>query len=246
MNRHTRTFRGIAAAGALLLAGGTLAACGDDDSDAEEESGQESASEVSISEPWARTGTAGGNTAVYMEITGGTEPSDLVAASVSPDVAAEAQIHETVAADGMADDTSGDDAGDMSGDDMSGGEMGDMSGEESEGEMGTDDTSGEMTDDTSGEMTDDTSGEMTDDTSGEMDGMDGMDGDDGGQSGMMTMQEVSAIAIPAGETVSLEPGGFHVMLLDLAADLEVGDSIEVTLSFSNGYEETVTAEVRES
>jgi copper(I)-binding protein len=225
MNRHTRTFRGVAAAGALLLAGGTLAACGDDDSDTEEESGQESASEVSISEPWARTGTAGGNTAVYMEITGGTEQSDLVAASVSPDVAAEAQIHETMAADGMAGDSSGDDAGDMSGD-------------ESEGEMGTDDTSGEMTDDTSGEM--------TDDTSGEMDGMDGMDGDDGGQSGMMTMQEVSAIAIPAGETVSLEPGGFHVMLLDLAADLEVGDSIEVTLSFSNGYEETVTAEVRES
>ena len=227
MNRHTRTFRGIAAAGALLLAGGTLAACGDDDSDADEESGQESASEVSISEPWARMGTAGGNTAVYMEITGGTQPSDLVAASVSTDVAAEAQIHETMAADGMADDTSGDDAGDMSGDDMSGGEMGDMSGEESEGEMGTDDTSGEMSDDTSGEM-------------------DGMDGDDGGQSGMMTMQEVSAIAIPAGETVSLEPGGFHIMLLDLAADLEVGNSIEVTLSFSNGYEETVTAEVRES
>jgi copper(I)-binding protein len=227
MNRDTRTFRGIAAAGALLLAGGALAACGDDDSDTEEDSGQESASEVSISEPWARTGTAGGNTAVYMEITGGTEQSDLVAASVSPDVAAEAQIHETMAADGMTEDTSGDDAGEMSGD-------------ESEGEMSTDDTSGEMSDDTSGEMTDDTSGEMD---GGETDAM---DGDDGGQSGMMTMQEVSAIAIPAGETVSLEPGGFHVMLLDLAADLEVGDSIEVTLSFSNGYEETVTAEVRES
>ncbi len=227
MNRDTRTFRGIAAAGALLLAGGALAACGDDDSDTEEDSGQESASEVSISEPWARTGTAGGNTAVYMEITGGTEQSDLVAASVSPDVAAEAQIHETMAAEGMTEDTSGDDAGEMSGD-------------ESEGEMSTDDTSGEMSDDTSGEMSDDTSGEMD---GGETDGM---DGDDGGQSGMMTMQEVSAIAIPAGETVSLEPGGFHVMLLDLAEDLEASDSIEVTLSFSNGYEETVTAEVRES
>jgi copper(I)-binding protein len=228
MNTNTRTFRGVAAAGAVLLAGGALAACGDDDSGSAEESGQENASEVSISDPWARTGTAGGNTAVYMEITGGTEASDLVAASVSTDVAAEAQIHETMAAGGMAEE-SGDGTGDMSGDDMSGDDMGDMSGD-SEGEVSTDDTSGDM------------SGEMD---GGEMDGSDGSDGMDG-SSGMMTMQEVSAIAIPAGETIALEPGGFHVMLLDLAEDLNAGDSIEVTLSFENGYEETVTAEVRES
>jgi copper(I)-binding protein len=210
MNHRTRTIRGIAAVGALVLAGGSLAACGDDDSGDEEESGQESAAEVTISDPWARTGTAGGNSAAYMEITGGTEASVLVAASASADVAAEVQIHETTSAGGS--------------DDMSAGDT--------EGAEGPDDTSGD-------DMGDDT------DMSGEdMEGMEDSEGDSG--SGMMTMQEVSEIEIPAGETVSLEPGGYHVMLLDLASDLAVGDSIEVTLTFGGGYTETVTAEVRES
>lgn len=87
-------------------------------------------------------------------------------------------------------------------------------------------------------------GEMgTDTTTGEM-GTETTMGDMGG--GMMTMQPVERIDIPAGGSVSLEPGGYHVMFLDLAAPFEAGDSIEITLTFENSGEQVVTAEVRDT
>jgi copper(I)-binding protein len=63
--------------------------------------------------------------------------------------------------------------------------------------------------------------------------------------GAMTMQQVPAIDLPPGETISLEPGGLHIMLLDLAAPLETGDTFEVTLTFENGGEKSYEVEVRE-
>jgi periplasmic copper chaperone A len=66
-----------------------------------------------------------------------------------------------------------------------------------------------------------------------------------GGTGMMTMQEVERIDIPAGATVRLEPGGFHIMLLDVQQTLEPGDTVEVTLVFESAGEVVVTAEVRE-
>lgn len=66
----------------------------------------------------------------------------------------------------------------------------------------------------------------------------------GGGSDSMTMRPVDSIALPAGEAVALEPGGFHIMLLDLVAPLEVGQRIEVTLTFAEAGEQTVTADVR--
>jgi periplasmic copper chaperone A len=62
---------------------------------------------------------------------------------------------------------------------------------------------------------------------------------------VMKMEEVDEISIPAGETVSLEPGGYHVMFFDLTEDLTVGEEIEFTLIFERAGEVTVTAEVRE-
>lgn len=61
----------------------------------------------------------------------------------------------------------------------------------------------------------------------------------------MTMREVDSIELPAGEMVELKPGGYHVMLLDLVKPLEVGDEIELTLTFEKAGDRTVTAEVRE-
>jgi hypothetical protein len=61
----------------------------------------------------------------------------------------------------------------------------------------------------------------------------------------MTMQPVDSIELPAGEAVELKPGGYHIMLLDLVKPLEVGQSIDVTLTFDKAGEKTVTAEVRE-
>jgi copper(I)-binding protein len=84
-----------------------------------------------------------------------------------------------------------------------------------------------------------TTTEAMDDTATTMAG--GME--NGGES--MTMQPVDSIELPAGETVALEPGGYHVMLLDLVEPLEVGQEIELTLSFQVAGDRTVTAEVRE-
>ncbi|NRG19700.1 copper chaperone PCu(A)C [Rhizobiales bacterium] len=39
------------------------------------------------------------------------------------------------------------------------------------------------------------------------------------------------VPIPAGETVELKPGGFHVMFLDLKEPLKKGDTLKVSLTF---------------
>lgn len=63
---------------------------------------------------------------------------------------------------------------------------------------------------------------------------------------MMKMQPVDKLEVPAGETVKLEPGGYHIMLLDLAEPLVEGSTITLTLTFSGAGEKTVDAEVRAS
>lgn len=67
-----------------------------------------------------------------------------------------------------------------------------------------------------------------------------------GGMGEMTMQEVDTIEIPAGETVSLKPGGLHIMLPGLAAPLEAGSTFELTLSFEKAGEVTVEVPVRDN
>lgn len=67
---------------------------------------------------------------------------------------------------------------------------------------------------------------------------------DGG--GMMTMKEVERIPVPAGGSVKLEPGGYHVMLMDLAAPLKIGEKVKVTLTFEKAGEIVVEADVRAS
>jgi copper(I)-binding protein len=66
-----------------------------------------------------------------------------------------------------------------------------------------------------------------------------------GSDGMMSMSPVDEIAVPAGVTVALEPGGYHVMLLDLTAALETGTTIEITLTFERAGTQVVEAEVRD-
>jgi copper(I)-binding protein len=66
-----------------------------------------------------------------------------------------------------------------------------------------------------------------------------------GGSGMAGMQEVGQIEIPAGGTVTLEPGGYHLMIMEPdAAQLAVGETVEITLTFEGAGEMTVEAEVR--
>lgn len=50
--------------------------------------------------------------------------------------------------------------------------------------------------------------------------------------GMMTMRPLpNGIALPAGKTVELKPGGMHAMMMGLAAPLLEGDRIKATLQF---------------
>ncbi|MBL8777143.1 MAG: copper chaperone PCu(A)C [Acidimicrobiales bacterium] len=63
--------------------------------------------------------------------------------------------------------------------------------------------------------------------------------------GAMTMQPIESLELPAGETVALEPGGYHIMLIDLVAPLETGEEIEVTLTFESGGERTIAVPVQD-
>ena len=61
----------------------------------------------------------------------------------------------------------------------------------------------------------------------------------------MTMEPVDRIELPADETVSLEPGGLHAMLIGLGAPLAAGDTFTLTLTFAEAGEREVTVEVRD-
>ena len=65
-----------------------------------------------------------------------------------------------------------------------------------------------------------------------------------GADGTTAMEPVDRIEVPAGGSVALEPGGFHLMLLGLTETPAVGDTVELRLTFQEGGEVTVQAEVR--
>ena len=54
------------------------------------------------------------------------------------------------------------------------------------------------------------------------------------------------IAIAAGQTVTLEPGGYHVMMLDLVEPLKTGDTFELTLTFAEAGDMVIEVEVRDT
>lgn len=57
------------------------------------------------------------------------------------------------------------------------------------------------------------------------------------EDGMNRMEKVERIAIPAGETVELAPGGYHVMFMGLDGDpFEAGEKIPATLVFEKAGE----------
>jgi hypothetical protein len=55
------------------------------------------------------------------------------------------------------------------------------------------------------------------------------------ENGEMVMQEKKGgITIPAGGDAVLEPGGDHIMFMDVTSPIEPGDTVPVTLTFSDG------------
>lgn len=64
--------------------------------------------------------------------------------------------------------------------------------------------------------------------------------------GTMRMRAVEAIDLPAGQTVALKPGDYHVMLFDLKKPLKPGDEVPIRLTVIDvsGAKRTVAATVR--
>ena len=61
---------------------------------------------------------------------------------------------------------------------------------------------------------------------------------------VMTMRAVDVIALPAGKTVELKPGGYHVMLIDLVKPLVAGEKVPVQLTVVGKDGRKATLEVK--
>ncbi len=62
--------------------------------------------------------------------------------------------------------------------------------------------------------------------------------------GMMRMRKVEKIDLPAGEMVKLEPGGLHVMLINLQKKLVPGEEASITLVFEDGSKQEITVPIK--
>ena len=60
---------------------------------------------------------------------------------------------------------------------------------------------------------------------------------------VMKMRQVEGIELPAGQTVELKPGGYHVMFIGLKAPLKAGESFPMKLKFEKASEVTVSVSV---
>lgn len=64
------------------------------------------------------------------------------------------------------------------------------------------------------------------------------------ESGMDTMMDVSTVDILAGQTVKFAPGGYHLMCMQPGPTMKPGNSVPVTLTFSDGSAATVRFAVK--
>jgi copper(I)-binding protein len=64
-------------------------------------------------------------------------------------------------------------------------------------------------------------------------------------SGMVGMHPIERLEIPAGGTVRLEPGGYHLMFMDVGDMIKAGGTVELSLRFERAGMVVVQAEVRE-
>lgn len=62
--------------------------------------------------------------------------------------------------------------------------------------------------------------------------------------GVMQMRPVENIPVATGATTELKPGGLHIMLMMLKKPLIDGEHVNITLTFEDGSNKQVKAEVR--
>ncbi|MBK8322990.1 MAG: copper chaperone PCu(A)C [Betaproteobacteria bacterium] len=61
---------------------------------------------------------------------------------------------------------------------------------------------------------------------------------------VMQMRAIESLALPAGKTVELKPGGYHVMLMDLVKPIDKGAAVPITLTFVGKDGKKFTQEVK--
>lgn len=60
---------------------------------------------------------------------------------------------------------------------------------------------------------------------------------------VMKMRQLSAVPLPPGQKVTLQPGHIHIMLLGLKKPLRVGESFPLTLDFAKAGRREITVPV---
>jgi periplasmic copper chaperone A len=63
------------------------------------------------------------------------------------------------------------------------------------------------------------------------------------EGGVMKMRPAGPLEIPPGEEVRLEPGGIHIMLMQLRQPLKEGESIPITFTFRQAGDITMIAPI---
>jgi hypothetical protein len=64
--------------------------------------------------------------------------------------------------------------------------------------------------------------------------------------GVAKMRDVAALPVGPGKSVTLEPGGYHIMLMGLKQPLKQGDTFPVTLLFEKAGQVTATVTVQKA
>ena len=62
--------------------------------------------------------------------------------------------------------------------------------------------------------------------------------------GVMKMRAIKGLDLPAGKTVELKPGGYHVMLMDLKEQMKEGATVPVTLVIEGKDKKRSTVEIK--
>lgn len=61
---------------------------------------------------------------------------------------------------------------------------------------------------------------------------------------VMRMEAIPGLDLPAGRSVELKPGGYHVMLMQLKQSIKEGETVPITLSFQSPDGKRETVEVK--
>ena len=64
------------------------------------------------------------------------------------------------------------------------------------------------------------------------------------EGGVMKMRRVEKIDLPAGKSVALKPGSFHIMLINLKKPLKINETVDLALTFEDGSTLKMTAPIQ--